>query len=78
MSPITCNAEYIKSFIKNLESKFPFPFRWTDKSTLGGLDAYDEWLDEQKKSVEIMRFMRKEWLKKINMSEDQVEKDIPF
>jgi hypothetical protein len=42
MSPIVCNADYIKYFINELESKFPFPFRWIDNYTLDGLDVYEK------------------------------------
>lgn len=48
MSPVICNAEYIRYFLNNLETKFPFPFRWVDKYTFDGLDVYKQWLDEQK------------------------------
>ena len=69
-SPVICNSNYIKYFIKELESKFPFPFQWVDNYTLGGLDAYEEWLDEQKKYVEIKRTVCKEWMEKLNITED--------
>ena len=75
-SPVVCNADYIKYFIKEHESKFPFPFRWVDKYTLEGLDVYEEWLDEQKKHVEIKRFIRKNWMEKNNYTENDI--DVPF
>lgn len=74
MSPAICNAEYINGFIKRLESQFAFPFRWVDKCTFDGLDAYEKWLDDQKKSVEIMRFSRKTWLEEINSVVDGKDK----
>ena len=70
MSPVICNADYIRAFLKELESKFSFPFRWVDKYTFDGLDVYEEWLDEQKKSVYLMRMIRKEWLENSKFSED--------
>ena len=73
MSPVICNAEYIKGFLKDLESKFSFPFLWVDKYTFDGLDVYEEWLDDQKKSVQLKRFIRKEWLENSKFSEDDNE-----
>ena len=70
MSPVICNAEYIKDFISRLETSFSFPFRWVDKYTFDGLDAYEEWLDGQKKSVQMKRLIRKEWMEKHNFTED--------
>ena len=69
-SPVVCNSKYIKYFIKEIENNFPFPFQWVDKYTLDGLDTYDEWLDEQKRYVEIKRSARKEWMEKLNLTED--------
>jgi len=70
MSPVICNADYIRGFLKELEIKFSFPFRWVDKYTFDGLDVYEEWLDEQKKSVHLKRMIRKEWLENSKFSED--------
>jgi hypothetical protein len=68
-SPVICNAEYMKSFLKEVNKKFPPPFNYVDKYTLEGLDVYDEWLDEQKKFVEMKRFFRKAYLEKYNFSD---------
>jgi hypothetical protein len=74
-SPVICSAEYIRYFIKNLESKFPFPFQWVDKYTLEGLDVYEEWLDEQKKAVQKKRLVRKNYLE-VNNFRDNDEDDM--
>ena len=71
MSPVICNAEYIRGFLKELESKFSFPFRWVDKYTFDGLDVYEEWLDEQKKYVHLKRMIRNEWLEKSKLTDDK-------
>lgn len=73
MSPIVCNADHIKYFINELESKFPFPFRWIDKYTLDGLDVYEKWLDEQKTAVQLKRSLRKSFLQENNLSDNENE-----
>ena len=69
MSPAYCNAEYIRKYLKKLESEFAFPFRWVDYCTLDGLDVYEQWLDEKKQSVEKMRHIRKTFLEKYDISD---------
>ena len=77
-SPVICSAEYIRYFIKNLESKFPFPFRWVDKYTLEGLDVYEAWLNEQIKAVQMKRLIRKNYLEVNNFTEEDYEDDFWF
>ena len=74
-SPVICSAEYIRYFIKNLESKFPFPIQWVDKYTIEGLDVYEQWLDEQKKAVQKKRLVRKNYLE-VNNFRDNDEDDM--
>jgi len=76
MSPIVCNAHYIKYFINELENKFPFPFRWIDKYTLDGLDEYEKWLDEQKAAVQLKRSLRKSFLEENGLSDNAIEDEL--
>lgn len=46
MSPVVCNAEFMKRYLDEIKNKFPPPFSYVDKYTLEGLDVYEEWLDE--------------------------------
>lgn len=75
MSPVICNADYIKDFLRRLETNFSFPFRWVDKYTLEGLNVYEAWLDEQKKAVQMKRLIRKNYLEVNNFTEEDYEDD---
>ncbi len=79
-SPVICDAEYMREFLKSLGHKFPPPFSYVDKYTLAGLDVYEKWLDEQKEFVKNKRFFRELHMKTYPFvkDEDDGKDDIAF
>lgn len=69
MSPIICDAKFMREFLEKIKNQFPPPFSYVDKYTLEGLDVYEEWLEEQKKFVEIKRLARKAYIDQYNFSD---------